>query len=320
MPLLPGRKNISRNISTEEDAGKPHKQSIAIALDVSRRRKKKMASGGMVDESAATERRPMPEEKDHDASMVGRNESKKALPDSSFDEPHRTEQASRGPKTVKIKHPSFAQSPTFKVKMRSQEDDLEESMPPAAPTEQPEADYDEEDADKSGPDVPALHMKRMAEGGMINKNVSMSSAEQDGQVDPEGLESDDDMMGPDKKEYMSETMNGYAKGGEIHRQMMMQPEDEAAEMHHASVAAAIMAKRPKMMADGGEVDLDLNAEERPNSFYKLNEDDYKKEDYDDDIHAANDPMDSNEHGDDIESDAHDMVSAIRRKMKMRNRG
>lgn len=37
MPLLPGKKNIGRNIKTEEAAGKSHKQAVAIALNTARR-------------------------------------------------------------------------------------------------------------------------------------------------------------------------------------------------------------------------------------------------------------------------------------------
>ena len=37
MPLLPGKKNIGHNIRIEKAAGKPHKQVVAIALDVARR-------------------------------------------------------------------------------------------------------------------------------------------------------------------------------------------------------------------------------------------------------------------------------------------
>ena len=37
MPLLPGKANIGRNIQTEEAAGKPRRQSIAIALNVARK-------------------------------------------------------------------------------------------------------------------------------------------------------------------------------------------------------------------------------------------------------------------------------------------
>lgn len=34
MPLLKGKKNIGKNIATEENAGKPTKQAIAIAESV----------------------------------------------------------------------------------------------------------------------------------------------------------------------------------------------------------------------------------------------------------------------------------------------
>jgi len=37
MPLLKGKKNIGHNIKVEEKAGKPKKQSIAIALNVARK-------------------------------------------------------------------------------------------------------------------------------------------------------------------------------------------------------------------------------------------------------------------------------------------
>lgn len=41
---------MSKNIKTEMDAGKPQKQSVAIAYDIMRRaRRKKMAEGGLVD-------------------------------------------------------------------------------------------------------------------------------------------------------------------------------------------------------------------------------------------------------------------------------
>ena len=37
MPLPGGKKNIGRNIAHEESKGKPHRQAVAIALDVARR-------------------------------------------------------------------------------------------------------------------------------------------------------------------------------------------------------------------------------------------------------------------------------------------
>ena len=41
MPLLAGKKNIGKNIKTEQAAGRPHKQAVAIALSVARKGKKK---------------------------------------------------------------------------------------------------------------------------------------------------------------------------------------------------------------------------------------------------------------------------------------
>jgi signal recognition particle subunit SEC65 len=36
MPLLPGKKNIGRNIQTEQAVGKPHDQAVAIAMNTAR--------------------------------------------------------------------------------------------------------------------------------------------------------------------------------------------------------------------------------------------------------------------------------------------
>jgi len=40
MPLLSGKKNIGHNIETEEAAGKPHDQAVAIALNKAGKSKK----------------------------------------------------------------------------------------------------------------------------------------------------------------------------------------------------------------------------------------------------------------------------------------
>lgn len=50
MPLMPGKskKAFSKNVATEMDAGKPQKQSLAIAYHVQSKNKKKMAKGGSV--------------------------------------------------------------------------------------------------------------------------------------------------------------------------------------------------------------------------------------------------------------------------------
>jgi hypothetical protein len=41
MPLLKGKKNIGKNIATEEAAGKKRSQAIAIALSVAKAKKAK---------------------------------------------------------------------------------------------------------------------------------------------------------------------------------------------------------------------------------------------------------------------------------------
>lgn len=82
-----------------------------------------------------------------------------------------------------------------------------------------------------------------------------------------------------------------------------------------SIAEAIMMKKKKMMADGGEVDIQDNGQEMySNPYDEDNELAVKKELYDD-SQLMDQPMDSNEMGDDIDEDAHDMVSMIRKKIK-----
>lgn len=51
MPLLKGKTNIGRNISELKSAGHPHKQSVAIALDVARR------SGAKIKQAQALKRK-----------------------------------------------------------------------------------------------------------------------------------------------------------------------------------------------------------------------------------------------------------------------
>lgn len=97
---------------------------------------------------------------------------------------------------------------------------------------------------------------------------------------------------------------GMAEGGE-------------AEAHYDSIADAIMRK--KKMADGGMVDIQENGEETPSTlspFDDQNADAILKEMYDDE-QLGSQPEDSNEMGDDIDSDDHDedMISKIRKRNK-----
>lgn len=155
--------------------------------------------------------------------------------------------------------------------------------------------------------------KRMAEGGMIDEELKedelhlMDSASVDAyDAEPKKMydERDPDRSGPAVK-----PMKMMADGG------MLAEED--AEMKHASLAAAIMAKRAKakMMAEGGEVDLQANSNENLNMEDQLSFDAARKDTYYDLSQLDEQPEDSNEHSDDIDSDKHDMVSSIRKKMR-----
>lgn len=99
------------------------------------------------------------------------------------------------------------------------------------------------------------------------------------------------------------------------------PQPAMAEERAGSVAEAIMHRR-KMMADGGEVDIDSNGQEdpaNPNAYDDQNMDAAMKELYDDD-QLMDQPMDSNQHGDILsDEDANDLVSKIRRQAKLRDR-
>lgn len=109
-----------------------------------------------------------------------------------------------------------------------------------------------------------------------------------------------DDMRPPKDRYMA---NHFAEGGDV---------DE----HYDSIADAIVRKKHKAVADS-QVDLAANSEEKPNYYDELNEMTANAEQYDVD-QLSPQPRNSNEIGDereDEESDKHDMVSQIRRKMR-----
>lgn len=48
MPLLKGEKNVGKNIRELKESGKPQKQAVAIALNVTRNKRKRMTSDGVM--------------------------------------------------------------------------------------------------------------------------------------------------------------------------------------------------------------------------------------------------------------------------------
>lgn len=417
MPLIQkkSKKAFEHNIKAEMEAGKPQKQSLAIAFSVKRKPKKMakggeaqlnamevtpdkgygkiirvgMAEGGSI--SAKTEKRPMSDQSYNDSEMGRKNKGMKSpKQDSWTDTPTETQAAmNNGRKVMPIARPKMVPSNAFSTKLYNKEGMLEESAKPGSYGEQPPQDDNEMEADKSGDPVrkdpihsknlnkyakggdvksnrqsrwetlkakaPHLDTKtidgmldredqkarfapktKLANGGMINDDVSMKDAEEDEVQHPAGLEMDNDEMSPPEDEIMSNHMKMLAEGGMADD--MDQPEHEEEEEHHSSIASAIMARREKLhaqidsgahdydeavrMADGGQVDIDENAEEQPNDYYGLNEDAALKENYDSDMDSLHQPMDSNEHGDEREEESenkHDMISILRRKMMSKRR-
>ncbi len=124
--------------------------------------------------------------------------------------------------------------------------------------------------------------KKMAVGGEV--------------IGPDPAPRKPDNKRPPEAEYMADH---FAEGGEV-------------EEHMDGIVDAIMRKRK--MAEGGMVDLNANSEEEPNQYDEMNADAANAEQFDDD-QISPQPTDSNERGDEIESDMHDLVSQIRAKLK-----
>ncbi|CAM6004764.1 unnamed protein product [Sphagnum balticum] len=322
------------------DAGKPMKQSLAIAYSVKRKAPKKAMGGKMMAEggpvSASDEKRPMPDNKYNDSKMAAKNSGDKAPKEDEWSDKPTEKQAvmNNGRKVMPIKRPKMVPSDAFSVKLYDDEAHLQDVDAPASPKEQPPEVDNELDAKKMGksPDMAKPHTTRKAyaEGGMasgsrdedeakrakLSSNVSEeygSGPEEDMQDDPAGLESDDDMMRPAENDYMSmRDAAAYADGGEV--------SDEEEIEHAASIAAAIMMKmKKKMMAEGGaiksmdsmdsddssEADLSRNADEDANMEDQSSFNALRKENYSESagLNELDSPEDSNEMGDSREDDA-----------------
>lgn len=254
MPLIHGKspKAFKKNIEAEMHAGKPQKQSLAIAYSIKRKAEhsKKMAKGGMVHPDADNAKT------DRDLEMMD-------------------------------KHP---------LDMSPELDARKEHM----------ATIDSGDEDDS-------EDMRMLKG----KKPEMSSeldARKEGMAD---IDSGDDNESEDMR--MMHGMHGDIEP-DLHDEQHMPTADE-----HDDMIDRIMMKR-KMMAKGGmaehddeQVDLHANQDEGKNLEDDLSFEALHDPMKDSMIDGPGQPMDSNEHGHEIDSDEHDMVDLIRRKMMSRRR-
>lgn len=334
------------------EAGKPQPQALAIAYSVKRKAKPKYAKGGQIPPSAKFESRPMPEQGDKSNAQANMASDKPAKHDNWLD--NSTVKQAQRPSRIPLKHPKMVPSNAFSVRLRDQEDHLEDSAKPNnGPQHRPSQEDNEIGPDREGPKVSDMQRehnngrKPYAKGGKINDFEPMHDAEQDNLDEPAGLESDNDMMQPED-DYMSGKMEAhnmasggsiesgspdmnFADGGIVH-EMDDQPEDEEHLEHDASIAGAIM--RRKKMAAGGilshdsiysddsdQVDLSRNADEDANEEDQLSFNALRKENYNESEGLAkmSSPKNSNEHGHELsDEDAHDMVSKIRKLMSKRS--
>ena len=344
MPLMHGKskKAFSHNVEAEMHTGKPQPQALAIAYSMKRRKKK--AQGGEI--SAKSEKRPMPDDEYNDAKDVSSNSHKKDNGQDGWTDRPDIAQSQNRPKSQPIKHPKMVPSDAFSTRLYDQEGNLTATLHPANPSEKPNSWMDEEGPDRQGPKVPDMQPehstgeKAYAKGGEIEpsdrkhpknpfeddhlEHLDPSEDEGDAMAMSED-EEDQDKPGHPIRDMEREHNNGkmpYARGGHV------SPADEEDMDHEDSIASAIMAKRSRhpaamsdsdidemvMLYDGGEV-LESEHVEEPNNEDQMSFQALKKENYNSSDLDVDDPMDSGEHGDDIDSDDHDMTSAIRSKMK-----
>ncbi len=355
MPLMKSKskKAFEHNVEAEMHAGKPQDQSLAIAYSVKRKAKrKKMAEGGMAykNDSAKTESRPSTQERDNDSKMVSQNTGNKAPKNDQWTDRPDIAQSQKGPKTTKIKHPSMVPSSVFSTRLRDEEDDLQSSAKTNnGPQEQPPKHDDEEGPNRQGPkvrdmaDEHSTSRKPYAKGGKVEASDydhPLDGKYEDDLLDLPPSEDEGDSMahseneeGPDREGPDTESlhMKMMAEGG--------MADGELEEEHHASLTAAIMAKRDRMhaeidsgahdedmavkMALGGEiieddndihshgsmdthessdqVDLSRNADEDANEEDQASFNALRKENYSESagLKQMDSPEDSNEHGHDL---------------------
>ncbi|CAM6005205.1 unnamed protein product [Sphagnum balticum] len=314
--------------------GKP---SIAIALSIQKKNKKKMAEGGKITDeshnmsgsdsvgmnvtpeemamihthrkmmaeggaiSASDEMRPMPENEYNDKAEAGRNSGMK--------KPGMDSWSDTGPE----KDASESGS------MMSNEADanwMNEGMANADNQKRKESmrmDKHMDSADVSDDDQP----QSVADAVMRKRTKLMLS--EGGDVS-DGKQRQDNERGINKPAFDT-YHQGTSQAGRDAKYGGSYMQAVAKGKHSKTLEEMRSMKKPNLYADGGEVDLDQNAREHKNSEDDDSFDALKKENYSesDGLDELSNPMDSGQDGDDdLERDKHDMISAIRRKMRMKS--
>jgi hypothetical protein len=150
--------------------------------------------------------------------------------------------------------------------------------------------------------------KKMAQGGAIAPEAK-----------EERMESINTAVTPEEMAMIHAHRERMAAGGAVG--VGFEKEMKADIDHPSSIAEAIMAKRKKM-AEGGEVDLEDNAEEGRNEEDQLSYEALKKENYSEESALEDLDYDTDKSmgdaSEDDEENKDDMVSALRKKIKYKN--
>lgn len=340
MPLIKGKskKALSENIATEMDVGKPQKQSIAIAYGVQRKnRRKKMADGGMtpspsdsqdqIDAKKKALQDYLDSKKMAQGGTVTAKDEKKATADDA-DDLSRGHERHDEDSDLRVESKASADSKAARaMKMTDDaalmhEEDADLRKEKMVSIDDMADDRDEKMMMAKGGSVVDMireRRKMMADGGYVASKSGYTGLtdEQKASAAREGAKygssvSDEIPENEEAEKKSAAKGTGGTIGGRIGYPGA--PKTAALAMG-GSVANHIMKK--KMMAKGGEVDLSMNADESPNMGDQYNEEALKKENYSET--PGLDQLDydiSKSIGDDLtDEDAHDMISAIRRKMK-----
>lgn len=337
MPLIKGKsdKAFSKNVKTEMHHGKPQKQALAIAYATKRAAQRK-AKGGMITPDAPSTPMPkmdkvkQPNKKNRPHQYQGHEyKGRQGAPgqykysyaeggyvsESDHDHLHEQEKHMRSddPAHVEAKYGKREQ-PSEIVHEYEDNTYSQGGAVPYAPATDESTHEDEHEREMMDEFAPGRHMSEGQHGST--------------HVDTHEDEHERDMM--------EEDMGGkYAHGGavdfapETHESPFADEEehmDEEAMLKEnyeherpGSVADRIMRKKyfkgGPVYTEEHEDTVDHNPDEESNAFYRLDE--IHDDDNYDDSQLSDQPEDSNEHGDELESDKYDHIQEIRRRMKSR---
>lgn len=333
MPLMQSKskKAFEHNMKSEMEAGKPKKQSLAIAYSI-KRKPKKMWGGG------STDPKPTPS------------------PDTSTDKGLASIRKAFGGKAHggMLKRKKYADG--GKIPMSAQDERLEDQVADAMTPEEMDmlkhqyargGEVPASAIDESMEDVDDMYKSESQD--MIKRRAAPSGLPKNWQE--ESMTGIDDAYTPEEMDMMRKK---FSDGGELNPSLAMsrkvpgddvemQPKDHGMELYEREDEDDIMGRMPpsgygkqppaaydespseaimrkRKYADGGEVDLAWNAREDFNNEDQMSFNALRKENYSETpgLDQLDSPRDSNLHGHELpDEDEYDMADSIRKKIKYR---